>query len=53
MADKPNVTVIFQDAPAKGPTFGAVLLELFVFLLVAGVIALLAGGGCMALWWLR
>jgi hypothetical protein len=42
MADKPNVTVIYQEAKASTPTFGAVLLELLVFLALAFVV----GGGC-------
>lgn len=50
MSEKPNVTVIYQDVKAPGPSFGAVLLELIVFLAAAGVIALIAGGGCAALW---
>lgn len=47
MDDRPNVTVIYQPAKQPGPGLGAILLELFVFLLAAGVIALVAGGGCM------
>ena len=50
MDDRPNVQVIFTSKPAPGPSFGAVLVELIVFLAVAGVIALIAGGGCAALW---
>jgi hypothetical protein len=47
MSEKPNVTVIYQDVKAPGPTFGAVLLELIVFLAVA----LLIGGGCSWFLW--
>lgn len=49
MDDRPNVTVVYQTAPAAGPGLGAVLLELFVFLLAAGLVALVAGGGCALL----
>ncbi|MFZ4662261.1 MAG: hypothetical protein ACOYNY_34955 [Caldilineaceae bacterium] len=48
MADeRPNVTVIYQEAKPTTPGLGAILLELFVFLLAAGLVALVAGGGCM------
>ena len=42
MADKPNVTVIYQEAKSPGPGLGAVLLELLVFI----ALAFLVGGGC-------
>lgn len=45
--DRPNVQVIFTSKPAPGPTFGAVLVELIVFLLAAFLI----GGGCSWLLW--
>ena len=35
MAEKPNVTVIYQDAKPSGVGLGAVLLELIVFLAIA------------------
>lgn len=47
MSEKPNVTVIYQEARAPGPTLGAVLLELIVFL----AMAFLIGGGCSWLLW--
>jgi hypothetical protein len=50
MSEKPNVTVIYQEARAPGATFSAVLVELLIFLAAVGGIALLAGSGCM---WLR
>lgn len=45
--DRPNVTVIYQPAKQPGPSFGAVLLELIVFLAAAFLI----GGGCSWLLW--
>lgn len=48
--DRPNVTVIYQPAKAPGATFGAVLLELIAFLVMAGLIAMI--GGCAAWGWL-
>lgn len=44
--NRPNVTVVYQDAKAPGPTLGAVLVE-FVFFLV---LVLVIGGGCSWLW---
>lgn len=50
MADeRPNVTVVYQTTPAAGPGLGAVLLELFCFLIMVGLVALFAGGGCALL----
>lgn len=43
MSDKPNVTVIYQDAPSKGPGLGAVIVEGLFFLAVLGIAALVAG----------
>lgn len=48
MSEKPNVTVIYQDVKAPGPTFGAVLVEFLFFLVLVGLLALIGGGGCMA-----
>ena len=49
MSEKPNVTVIYQDAPTSGPGLGAVIVEAFAFLAMMGFFALMAGGGCRAL----
>ncbi len=49
MDDRPNVTVIYQDAPASGPGLGAVIVEAFAFLAMLAFFALLAGGGCRML----
>ena len=46
MDKKPNVTVIYQDAKPSTPGFGAVLLEVVVFVAILTGVALLAGGGC-------
>lgn len=51
MNDRPNVTVVYQDARPQTPGAGAVLGEVIVFLLLAGGIALVAGGGCMMWLW--
>lgn len=37
MSDKPNVTVIYQEAPSKAPGLGAILLELIGFALFLGL----------------
>lgn len=50
MNERPNVTVVYQDASPRTPSAGAVLGEVIVFLLLAGGVAVLAGGGCMWLW---
>lgn len=50
MADKPNVTVIYQDAKPSTPGLGDIIRELFATVLIIGVIALFSGG-CAA-WWL-
>jgi len=42
MDDKPNVTVIYQQAPSRTATFGAVLVELLFTLILIGVGLLLA-----------
>jgi hypothetical protein len=47
--ERPNVTVIYQTPASAPATLGAVIIELLVFCLVAGVIAL--AGGCTMLWW--
>jgi len=50
MADeRPNVTVVYQTAPAAGPGLGRVLLELITFLALLGLAVLIAGGGCALL----
>lgn len=41
MSDKPNVTVIYQDVPAKGPTCAQVIVEGLAFLALVGVVAIL------------
>ena len=43
MSEKPNVTVIYQDAPSRGPGLGAVLVELLFFVFLLGAGALVAG----------
>ena len=42
MSDKPNVTVIYQEAKASTPGLGAILLELIVFVVLVFVV----GGAC-------
>lgn len=42
MSEKPNVTVIYQDAPSKGPGLGAVIVEAFAFLAFLAMFALFA-----------
>lgn len=39
MADKPQVTVIYQETKSTLPTPGAVFLELIVFLIIGGILA--------------
>lgn len=48
MADKPNVTVIYQDAKPSLPSIGAIVVEAAIFLVFVFVI----GGGCLFRWWL-
>lgn len=44
MADnKPNVTVIYQDAKSSLPTLWSVIGEIIVFAIIGGIIA----------WWIR
>lgn len=43
MSDKPNVTVIYQDAPRKGPGLLTVIVELLAFFLMLAIACLLAG----------
>lgn len=43
MSDKPNVTVIYQDAPGKGPGLLTVIVELLAFFLMLAIACLLAG----------
>lgn len=40
MDERPNVTVIYQTPPAKGPGLGAIILELLTFFAIAGALAL-------------
>lgn len=42
--ERPNVTVVYQTAPAAGPGLGRVLLEAITFLALVGLAALAAGG---------
>ena len=51
MNERPNVTVVYQDARPQTPGAGAVLVEVVVFLALAGGVALVVGGGCMAWLW--
>lgn len=41
MAEKPNVTVIYQDVPAKGPTCAQIVAEVLAFLALVGTVAIL------------
>ena len=43
MSDKPNVTVIYQDAPSRAPGPVAVIVEGLFFLFMLGIVALVAG----------
>lgn len=43
MADKPQITVIYQDGKPTLPKAGTVILELIIFLAIGGIIA----------WWIR
>lgn len=45
MNEKPNVTVIYQDAPQRAPGPGAILLELIAFVLFVILVGLIVGGG--------
>lgn len=40
MDDKPNVTVIYQSAPSKGASPGAVLFEVMTFVAIVGALLL-------------
>jgi len=41
--DRPNVTVVYQDAPQRAPGLGAVIVEALFFLAVLGIAAMVAG----------
>ena len=41
MSDKPNVTVIYQDAKAPGPTCAQVIAEALAFLVLVAAVAIL------------
>lgn len=43
MDDRPNVQVIYTQAPAKGPGLLTVIVELLAFFLMLGLAALFAG----------
>lgn len=45
MSNKPNVTVIYQEAPAQTPGLVAVLVELLAFLVFLGLAAVLGSCG--------
>lgn len=49
--NRPTVTVVYQDAAPSAPGFGAVFVEVIVFLALMGGVALIAGGGCMMWMW--
>lgn len=43
MEERPNVTVIYQTPPSSGPTLGVVLVELVLFVILAGIVAIGCG----------
>ncbi len=42
MSEKPNVTVIYQDAPSRAPGPLAIVAELLAFILFLGLAAIVA-----------
>lgn len=36
--DKPNITIVYQDAKVAGPGFGTILLELLTFAVIAFIV---------------
>jgi len=45
MSEKPNVTVIYQEAKSPAPGLGAILIELVVFVLFVCLVGLVVGAG--------
>lgn len=43
MEERPNVTVVYQNAPSRPPGFLAILAELIAFFLMLALAGLLAG----------
>lgn len=41
--ERPNVTVVYQTVPAKGPGLVSIVVELVAFLAMLGLAGLLAG----------
>ena len=45
MSEKPNVTVIYQEAKASGPGLGAVIVEALAFAAFLGLAAIVGSCG--------